>query len=108
MKLLELQTRAELHPLTPELVGPDSPMPSGGYASDLLSDVLAHAAAGNLLVTVQTHLNVVAVALHAELLGVVFAGVDWFGWVPDMPAALPLVAGFGLGAWLWGWERKET
>lgn len=40
--------------------------------------------------------------------GIIFAGLDWGGYVPDMPAALPMVAGFGLGAWLWGWERKEV
>jgi hypothetical protein len=45
-----------------------------GYASDLLSDVLAHAPAGGVLVTLQVHLNVVAVASHAELAAVVFAG----------------------------------
>lgn len=34
----------------------------GGYVSDLLSDVLAHAEAGDLWITHQRHLNVVAVA----------------------------------------------
>ena len=46
----------------------------GGYASDLLSDVLAHAPAGGVLVTLQVHLNVIAVASHAELAAVIFAG----------------------------------
>ncbi len=45
-----------------------------GYASDLLSDVLAHAPAGGLLVTLQVHLNVVAVAGHADIAAVVFSG----------------------------------
>lgn len=45
-----------------------------GYASDLLSDVLAHAPAGGVLVTLQVHLNVIAVASHAELAAVIFAG----------------------------------
>jgi len=45
-----------------------------GYASDLLSDVLAHAPAGGVLVTLQVHLNVIAVAGHAELAAVIFAG----------------------------------
>lgn len=45
-----------------------------GYASDLLSDVLAHAPAGGVLVTLQIHLNVIAVASHAELSAVIFAG----------------------------------
>ncbi|MEW5806807.1 MAG: serine kinase [Acidobacteriota bacterium] len=35
---------------------------TGGYASDLLSDVIAHAEEGNIWVTLQTHLNIVAIA----------------------------------------------
>ncbi len=35
---------------------------TGGYASDLLSCVMARAAAGNVWVTLQAHPNVVAVA----------------------------------------------
>jgi serine kinase of HPr protein (carbohydrate metabolism regulator) len=35
---------------------------SGAYTSDLLSDVMAHASAGNVLVTMQAHRNTVAVA----------------------------------------------
>ncbi len=50
-----------------------------GYASDLLSDVLAHAPAGGLLVTLQVHLNVIAVASHAGLRAVIFS----CGRVPD-------------------------
>ena len=43
----------------------------GGYASDLLSDVLAHAQEGDLWVTLQTHLNTVAVASMKGLAGIV-------------------------------------
>lgn len=43
----------------------------GGYCSDLLSDVLAHAKAGDLWITHQRHLNVVAVAKLRELSGVI-------------------------------------
>jgi len=46
---------------------------TGGYASDLLSDVLAHAPAGGVLITLQVHLNVIAVASHAGLQAVIFA-----------------------------------
>lgn len=46
---------------------------SAGFASDLLSDVLANGPAGGVLVTVQVHLNVIAVAVHAELAAVIFA-----------------------------------
>ncbi len=35
---------------------------SGGYASDLLSDVMANSREGNVWVTLQKHVNVVAVA----------------------------------------------
>jgi hypothetical protein len=50
-----------------------------GYASDLLSDVLANAPPGGLLVTIQVHMNVVAVASHAELAGIIFSS----GLYPD-------------------------
>lgn len=45
----------------------------GGYVSDLLSDVLAHAEAGDLWITHQRHLNVVAVGKLRAVAGVVFA-----------------------------------
>jgi hypothetical protein len=44
---------------------------TGGYTSDLLSCVMAGAANGNVLVTLQGHLNVVAVASLNELAGVI-------------------------------------
>jgi hypothetical protein len=44
---------------------------SGGYASDLLSDVMAHGAKGSLWVTLQTHQNIVAVATLKELAAIV-------------------------------------
>jgi hypothetical protein len=43
----------------------------GGYASDLLSDVMAHAEEGDLWVTLQIHVNIVAVAAMKELAGIV-------------------------------------
>ena len=43
----------------------------GGYASDLLSDVIAHAREGDLWVTLQTHHNTIAVASMKELAGIV-------------------------------------
>lgn len=43
---------------------------TGGYASDLLSDVLAHASEGDLWVTLQTHQNTVAVASLKGLAGI--------------------------------------
>ncbi len=47
---------------------------SGGYASDLLSDVMAGAGPGAVWVTIQTHQNVVAVAVLKELGAVLLAG----------------------------------
>ncbi len=44
---------------------------TGGYSSDLLSDVIAHAVEGDLWITLQTHVNVVAVASMKGLCGVV-------------------------------------
>jgi hypothetical protein len=44
---------------------------TGGYASDLLSDVMAHAKPGNLCVTLQIHQNIVAVAALKELTGII-------------------------------------
>lgn len=44
---------------------------AGGYCSDLLSDVMAHAATGSVLVTIQAHRNTVAVASVAGCVAVV-------------------------------------
>jgi hypothetical protein len=43
----------------------------GGYASDLISDVIANAKEGDLWVTLQTHQNTVAVASMKDLAGIV-------------------------------------
>ncbi len=71
MKLSDLTGRLELKLLTPEVRG--TPDVTAGYVSDLLSDVLANAPKGGVLVTVQIHLNVIAVAVHAELAAIIFA-----------------------------------
>jgi hypothetical protein len=44
---------------------------TGGYVSDLLSDVLAHAEDGVIWVTLHIHQNIVAVAAHKGLSGIV-------------------------------------
>ncbi|MCP2520221.1 DRTGG domain-containing protein [Candidatus Aminicenantes bacterium AC-335-B20] len=44
---------------------------TGGYASDLLSDVIANSKEGNLWLTLQTHQNIIAVATLKELAGIV-------------------------------------
>ena len=74
MKLQELAQELGLTELTPEVTGHSEAEIERGYASDLLSDVLAHAPEGGVLVTLQVHLNVIAVASHAEMAAVVFAG----------------------------------
>jgi hypothetical protein len=71
MKLTELADKLDLRSLTPEVVNRDDV--TGGYASDLLSDVLVHAPAGGVLITLQVHLNVIAVASHAGLQAVIFS-----------------------------------
>lgn len=43
----------------------------GGYTSDLLSDVMANAQDGDLWVTLQKHVNIVAVAHLKNLAGIV-------------------------------------
>ena len=73
MKLDDIARELGLTELTPEPAGGHDADVDRGYASDLLSDVLAHAPEGGLLVTLQVHLNVIAVASHAELAAVVFA-----------------------------------
>ena len=44
---------------------------SGGYSSDLLSDVMANSKKGDIWITLQIHPNVVAVAMLKELAGIV-------------------------------------
>jgi len=44
---------------------------SGGYASDLLSDVMGHARPDQVWITLQSHLNVIAVASLKELAAII-------------------------------------
>lgn len=44
---------------------------TGGYTSDLLSDVMANSKAKNLWITLQTHENIVAVAKLKDLAGII-------------------------------------
>ena len=86
MRLQELAKALDLEELTPLAPGgvpgsqaggagdrQDDPDITQGYASDLLSDVLANAPTGGVLVTLQVHLNVIAVAGHARLRAVIFS-----------------------------------
>lgn len=44
---------------------------TGGYSGDLLSDVIANSKAGNVWVTMQVHVNIVAVAVLKELSAII-------------------------------------
>ncbi len=44
---------------------------TGGYSSDLLSDVIANSKEGNLWITLQTHQNTIAVAKLKDLAGII-------------------------------------
>lgn len=57
---------------------------SGAYCSDLLSDVIANARAGNVLITVLTHQNVIGVAALVGLSAVIMTG----GMLPEESAVL--------------------
>jgi len=47
---------------------------SGCYCGDLLSDVMANSKEGDLWITIQTHQNIVAVAVLKEHSGIIIAG----------------------------------
>ena len=71
MTLEELVQALHLRPLSPAAPG-DAEI-TRGYASDLLSDVLAHAPAGGVLVTFQINLDVITVAGYAGLRAIIFS-----------------------------------
>ena len=52
---------------------------TGGYTSDLLSDVMGHAEPGQVWITLQTHKNVVAIASLKELSAIILVK----GYKPD-------------------------
>lgn len=58
MKLSEIAALAE----AARISGKTEKEIAGGYTSDLLSDVMAHAKTGEVLVTIQAHKNTLAVA----------------------------------------------
>jgi len=47
---------------------------TGAYVSDLLSDVMANSGDGNIWITLQTHMNIVAVAGLKNLAGIIIVG----------------------------------
>jgi predicted transcriptional regulator len=44
---------------------------TGGYSGDLLSDVIANSKAGNIWITMQVHVNIIAVAVLKELAAII-------------------------------------
>jgi len=73
MTLTKIVETLSLENLTSVLTLEEAGDVDKAHASDLLSDVLANAPTGGLLITIQVHMNVVAVALHAGLKAVIFA-----------------------------------
>jgi len=69
MKTKELINICGLEILT-ELFESDREV-SGGYTSDLLSDVIANSKKDNVWITMQTHLNIIAVASLKELTAII-------------------------------------
>ena len=69
MKLKEIIEKLQLKVLT----GQDKldVEVTGGYTSDLLSDVIANSKEGNLWVTLQIHQNIIAVAKLKDLSGII-------------------------------------
>jgi hypothetical protein len=91
MTLQQIAQRLELIPLNPKVAFDGAREVGRAHASDLLSDVLANAPGGGLLLTIQVHLNVIAVAVHAGLSAVVFTS----GLSPE-PEVLERAAAEGL------------
>lgn len=69
MKLKKLIKELSLKVKTPS-VNLDKEV-QGGYAGDLLSDVIANSKTGNIWVTMQVHQNIVAVASMKNLSGII-------------------------------------
>ena len=69
MKLSDLVENLSLEVKTPE--ADLTREVTGGYVSDMLSDVIANAKAGYVWVTFQSHLNIVAVASLKGICGII-------------------------------------
>jgi len=63
IKQLDLHILGEEHNLGREI--------THAYTGDLLSDVMAHSREGDLWITLQTHMNIVAVASLKNLSGII-------------------------------------
>ncbi len=81
MNLRQIATQIQLLPVTAE-ENLEREV-AGCYAGDLLSAAMASARKGDLWLTVQSHANVVAIAVLLDLAGVVITG----GGQPDLTTA---------------------
>ena len=59
--------------LTPVVVSDDTREITGGYTGDLLSWVMGRARSGQVWVTIMTNINIVAVAMLADVSAVILA-----------------------------------
>lgn len=55
---------------------------TGGYSSDLLSDVMGHSKEGQIWITLQTHKNIMGVASLKDLAGIILVK----GFIPSADA----------------------
>ena len=69
--MLKVSDIAEMLRLNIRVSGDMHKYVTGCYISDLLSDVMAHSKDGQLWITLQTHPNIVAVAVIKGLSGIV-------------------------------------
>ena len=68
MTLKECAARLNLETLN---AGVEGKLVAAGYTSDLLSDVMSHASADSLLITIQAHKNTIAVASLVGIVGII-------------------------------------
>ena len=73
MNLQTMVRQLNLLNLTPAVPSDDGVDVYGAHACELLSDVLANAPPGAVLITTQTHMNVLAVAARKNIRAIVFA-----------------------------------
>ena len=72
MKLSEIADMLDLTSLTPDLVAQSDQDITIGFVSDMMSDVLAHAKPGGVLITAQVHLNAIAVSTLTKQTAIIF------------------------------------
>ena len=70
MKLKDIINRMDLKVLN---IGEDNEI-RGGYSSDLLSNVMANAKEGDIWITVQKHMNIIAVAQLKKIPAILIGG----------------------------------